>query len=79
MAANNIFVKGVKVDRYEKNVYCEDPVLCRIFTEFVDYNMEAFKQWLSLNPEVNNIYNREINKVITKITCKVKKQKSGGG
>lgn len=63
------------MDRCEKNIYCEDPILCRIFTEFVDYNMEAFKQWLSSNPEVNYIYNKQLKN----FTCEIEKQRSKGG
>lgn len=60
------------MDRTEKNIYCEDPILCRIFIEFIDYNLAAFVEWLSLNPEVNDIYNKQIEKH----TCKIGKQKS---
>lgn len=63
------------MDRCEKNIYCEDPILCRIYVEFVDYNMDVFIDWLSTNPEVKYIYNKQLKN----FTCEIEKQRSLGG
>lgn len=63
------------MDRYEKNIYCEDPILCRIFAEYVDHNLVDFVEWLLSIPELNAMYVKQLKKH----TCKIDLQLSPGG